>query len=218
VDTLSDLIPLPVHGSELAGLVAAHIVMLVIALTAIYALRRRLPETDFGLHLPRGRSFIGTAIILGVFAGIVMALVDHLPSLFTRTVPSGYGSGYGVNMPGWLLYQAFLVGPTEEIPFRGLIVTLLTRSMPGRLRFRGFEMNGAGVVVAALFTIGFGLYALVSEHFLVAVGQIGYMFLGNVALAYWFEKSRSILAPVIGHSLAMVTWQALTFAMVLGFR
>jgi hypothetical protein len=221
VDTLSNYVPLPgIHG-PLGSAIAPHIVMLLLALGAIYALRRRLPQIDFGLVLPKGRSYIATAIILGLFAGIVMALVDNASSLISHSVPRGYDTGYGVgvsSMPGWLLYYGLLVGPTEEVPFRGLVLTYLMMSMPGRVRFRGFEMKGAGVVLAAIFTIGFGFYALISNYLLVAIGQMLYVFFGTLALAYWFEKSRSLLAPVVGHSVASVTWQALTFAIVIAFR
>jgi hypothetical protein len=218
VDTLSDFVPLPVHGGPLPSAIASHITMLLLALGAIYLLKRWIPRIDFGLHLPTGRSYVATAIILGLLIGIVMALVDHAPDILLHRAPREYGSGYGIDMSGWLAYYGLLVGPTEEIPFRSLVVGYLAMSMPGRVHFRGFEMNGAGVVVAAIFAIGSGAYALLSSYLLVALGQIFYVFVWNVALAYWFEKSRSILAPIIGHNVALVTWQALTFGLVLTYR
>jgi hypothetical protein len=218
VDTLSDFVPLPVHGAPLPSAIAEHITMLLMALGAIYGFKRLFPRIDFGLHLPTGRSYVATAILLGFLFGIVMALVDHAPDIFLHRVPREYSSGYGVDMSGWLAYFGILVGPTEEIPFRSLVVGYLAMSMPGRLRFRGLEMNGAGVVVASIFAAGFGVYALLSSYFPIAVGQILYFFVWNVVLAYWFEKSRSVLAPIIGHNVALLTWQALTFWLVLAFR
>jgi hypothetical protein len=221
LDSLTNFVAVPgIHG-PLGSEVSSHLMMLALAAGVIYLLQRQLPQIDFGLHLPRGRSYVATAIILGLLAGVVMALVDNAPSLISHSVPRGYDTGYGVGvsqMPGWLLYYGLLVGPTEEIPYRALILAYLTMSMPGRVRIRGLEMNGANVVLAAIFTIGFGFYALVSSTFLVAIGQILYVFLGTLALAYWFEKSRSVLAPIIGHNVASVTWQALTFAIVIAFR
>src|SRR5262249_34702738 len=98
VDTLSNFLPIPgIHG-PLGSVIAPHIVMLLMALGAIYALRRRLPQMDFGVALPKGRSYVATAIILGLFAGIVMALVDNAPSLISHSVPRGYDTGYGTGV------------------------------------------------------------------------------------------------------------------------
>jgi hypothetical protein len=79
-------------------------------------------------------------------------------------------------------------------------------------------MNGAGVVVAALFTIGTGITAFIASPFLVAVAQVSYVFLFGVCLAYWLERSNSVLAPAIGHNVAFGIKQALLFAMVAAWR
>lgn len=216
VDTLSDYVWLPVHGSPLASRFANHLVMLLLALGAIRFLQRRY-RNDFGLVLPRGRSYVATAIILGVLFGVIMAVVDYAPEIISRTAPHDY-SYHPSNMFGWIFYQGVFVGPTEEIPYRSLIVTYLALQMPGKLRYRGFEMNGAGVVVAAIFASGYGLWALIAQPLPIAVGQILYVFFGNLVLAYLFEKSGSVLAPAIGHNVALVTWQSLVFWMVTAWR
>jgi hypothetical protein len=216
VGAVSDYVWLPVYGSDLASSFATNTVMALLALAAIFFIRRST-QADFGLHLPRGRSYVATALILGVLFGGVMVFIDYGPEIIRHAAPHDYESRPR-SVAGWLLFQGLYVGPTEEIPFRSLLVTWLTLQMPGRVRFRGFEMNGAGVAVAAIFGICFGLYALIAKPFLIALGETFYVFLGSVALAYWFEKSRSILAPVVGHNAALFTWQALVFAMVSAWR
>jgi hypothetical protein len=79
-------------------------------------------------------------------------------------------------------------------------------------------MNGAGVVVAVIFASGFGLIALITQPVLIAIGQILYVFFGNLVLAYLFEKSGSVLAPIVGHNVALFTWQSLVFAMLRAWR
>ena len=214
-DTISDYVWLPVHGSQLASRFANHAVMLLLALGMIRLMRRR--REDFGLVLPRGRSYVATAVILGLLFGIIMAVVDYAPEIIARVAP--HDSTFQLtNVFGWLFYQGAFVGPTEEIPYRGLVVTYLTLHMPGKLRYGRFEMNGAGVVVAAIITSGFGLPALITQPLLIAVGQILYVFFGNVVLAYLLEKSGSVLAPAIGHNVALLTWQSLVFTMVNAWR
>jgi CAAX protease family protein len=217
VDTISDYIWLPVHGSPLASRFANHTVMLLLALGMIRLLRRRRSGENFGLVLPRGRTYVATAIILGLFFGLVMTAVDYAPEIVERVAPHDYGFQLS-NVFGWLFYQGVFVGPTEEIPYRGLVVTYLTLHMPGKLRYGRFEMNGAGVVVAGIFASGFGLPALITQPLLIAVGQILYVFFGNLVLAYLLEKSGSVLAPAIGHNVALLTWKSLVFTMVTAWR
>ena len=48
----------------------------------------------------------------------------------------------------------------------------------------------------------------------MAFGQVAYMLAQGILFAYWYEKSGSLLAPIIGHSLANMIQQGLIFAMV----
>ena len=217
VDTISDYVWLPVHGSPLASRFANHTAMLLLALGTARFLRRRHTNENFGLVLPQGRSYVATAIILGLLFGIVMTVVDYTPEIIARVAPHDYGFQLS-NVFGWLFYQGAFVGPTEEIPYRGLVVTYLTLQMPGKLRYGRFEMNGAGVVVAGIFASAFGFWFLITQPLPIAVGQILYVFFGNLVLAYLLEKSGSVLAPAIGHNVALLTWQSLVFTMVTAWR
>ena len=139
-----------------------------------------------------------------------MTLVDYAPQLLARTTPA---LGYPLTTPqvlGWLFFEGVYVGPTEEIPFRALLVTFLAATMPGRVRFGRFEMNRAGVIVALIFAL------LHSTSFLtgpwpVALGQQMYAFALGVLYAYWLEKSQSVVAPIIGHNVSDVVEYALVF-------
>lgn len=218
VDTVSDFVGLPVYGSDLASTVASHTVMLALALGVIwFFVRGGRSWRSFGLDWPPGRSYVATAFIIGILFGAAMAVVDYAPDIARHVQPHGFES-MSPNPAGWLLFQGLYVGPSEEIPFRALLVGYLAVAMPGRVRFGRFEMNGAGIVVAAIFAIGFGLYALVAKPFVVAIGEALYIFLGSAALAYWLERSKSIVAPIVGHNMALLTWQALVFAMVYAWR
>jgi membrane protease YdiL (CAAX protease family) len=48
----------------------------------------------------------------------------------------------------------------------------------------------------------------------MAMGQMIYAFALGVFYAYWFEKSKSLLAPIIGHNVSDVVEYILIFAMV----
>lgn len=216
VSTLSDYIWLPVFGSELVSNLATTTVMLLVALAAIMLLRR-VTHIDFGLHFPLGRSYVATAIILGIVFGILMAVVDFGPGIVMHTTPHDYDNRLH-NPASWILFESFYAAPTQEIAFRSFLVTWLSLSMPGEIRLGRFHMRGAGVIVATIFGVCFGLYALVAKPPFVALGEAVYVFVGSVALAYWLEKSRSVLAPIAGHSTALLIWQSLMLAMYPAWR
>jgi membrane protease YdiL (CAAX protease family) len=142
-----------------------------------------------------------------------MTLVDYAPNILAQTAPKlGYPLTTG-NVLGWLGFEGIYVGPTEEVLFRSLLVTYLSVTMPGKVHLGRYAMNGAGVVVAGIFALAhFGSFF--SDPFWSASGQFLYAFALGVLYAYWLEKSRSLLAPIVGHNVGDGVEQALLFLMV----
>jgi membrane protease YdiL (CAAX protease family) len=202
----------PGMADQLAWLYAQHGMQMVLALVAIIVFKGWLGG-DFGLHMPRERSYVLPATLWGLFFGVLMTAVDYAPQILSHTAPKlGYPLTAG-NVIGWLGFQGIYVGPTEEILFRSLLVTYLTVTMPGKFRAWGYEMNGAGVVVALIFALAH-ITSFGNEPWPVAFGQQLYAFALGVLYAYWLEKSKSVLAPIVGHNVSDVTEYALLFLMV----
>ncbi len=197
------------NGPTLPWLYVHHAFQLLLALVAI-AIVRRFVAADYGLHWPRRKSYMGAAILWGVLFGVLMTVVDYAPQLLSHRTPVLDYQLTTANVWGWLVFEGVYVGPTEELPFRALLVTYLAATMPGRLRLGRFEMNWAGVIVAFLFA---ALHAtsFMSEPWPLALGQQLYAFALGVLYAYWLEKSRSVLAPIIGHNVSDGVEQALLF-------
>lgn len=200
------------NGPVLPWLYNQHTFQLLLALAAI-AVAKRFAPADYGLHWPRGKTYLIPAVLWGALFGVVMTIVDYAPQLLTHQAPSLNYPLTAPNVWGWLIFEGVYVGPTEEIPFRALLVTYLAASMPGRLRVGRFEMNWAGVIVAALFAL---LHAASFAHepWPLALGQQLYAFALGVLYAYWLEKSRSVLAPIIGHNVSDFVEYALLFLWV----
>lgn len=199
-------------GPTLPWLYSHHAFQLAFALLAIAVFKRIVPA-DYGLHRPRAKTYVRPAVLWGAFFGVLMTVVDYAPQLLAHTVPILDYPLTPANVSGWLFFEGVYVGPTEEIPFRALLVTYLAATMPGRLRLGRFEMNGAGVLVALLFAL---LHATSfwAEPWPLALGQQVYAFALGVLYAYWLEKSGSVLAPIIGHNVSDVVEYALLFAWV----
>ncbi|HWD29300.1 MAG TPA: CPBP family intramembrane glutamic endopeptidase [Rhizomicrobium sp.] len=188
------------QDSLLTQLYIQHGYQLVLALILIAVLKYRFVPADYGLHAPRGKSYILPAILWGVgFATAVSALAWWLES----ALHLGGNSGFAItrqNVWGWAVFEGLYVGPTEEIPFRALLVTYLAATMPGQLRLGRFAMNGAGIAVALLFALAH-IQTFWTAGWQAALFQQVYAFAWGVLYAYWLEKSKSIVAPVIAHNL-----------------
>ncbi|MGH6873266.1 MAG: CPBP family intramembrane glutamic endopeptidase [Rhizomicrobium sp.] len=188
-------------GSNVAWLTAQHTFQLLLALVAIFILKRWLVPADYGLHWPRGKSYILPAIVWGtVLAMLVAAGSAWLHTMMHIPQTADSITYTGANVWGWSLFEWLYVGPTEEIPFRALLVTYLAATMPGRLRIGRFAMNWAGIIVALLFALAH-IQSFWTVNWADALVQQVYAFVLGVAYAYWLEKSKSVVAPIVAHNL-----------------
>lgn len=193
-----------------------HAALLAFTLPAVFLIKPFV-RADYGFHRPREKSYLVPAILWGVLLGLIMTLADHGPSIVAQTAPPGLYGPYPLNVAGWLSFEGLFSGTTEEPLYRGLLVTFLAATMPGRVGFWRYEMNAAGVVVALIFAL-LGLGSFFTEPGWMALGQMLCTFLSGVVFAYWLEKSRSLLAPVVGHNVGGVVEILLVFAMVAAWR
>ena len=112
-------------GPLLPWLYIHHGFQLLLALAVIAVMKFKLLPADYGLHWPRGDSYIWPAVLWGAFFGALMTVVDYAPQLMAHSKPDpGFPLTPG-DIRGWLFFEGVYVGPTEEIPFRALLVTYL---------------------------------------------------------------------------------------------
>jgi hypothetical protein len=214
----SNLLSLHVQiSANLPWLYLQHTGQLLVSLLVIAILKYRLVRADYGLHWPRGKTYIGPAILWGIFFGVLMTVVDYAPQIITHTRPAPDFDVTSASIGGWLLFEGVYVGPTEEIPFRALLVTYLIATMPGKLRVGRYEMSWAGVIAAIIFAL---LHAtnFATRHWPEALGQQLYAIALGVLYAYWLEKSRSVVASSIGHNVGDLVEYLILFAWLGVFR
>ena len=200
-------------GANPPWLYLQHFYQTAFAIVAIVALKYTLVPADYGMHLPRGKTYVWPAIGWGIFFGLLMTVVDYAPQLIAHTKPD---AGYPLtpqNVWSWLFFEGIYVGPTEEIPFRALLVTFLIATMPGKFRIGRYEMSWAGVLVALIFALAHATN-FSARAWPEALGQQFYAFALGVLYAYWLEKSKSVLAPAIGHNVGDVVETAIMMAWI----
>jgi membrane protease YdiL (CAAX protease family) len=216
-NALSRVLPVPAaHGPTLPWLYWQHLWQTLLALVAILVIKRLMPF-DAGLRWPAGQTYVRPAILWGLFFGVLMTVVDYAPDLVARR-PMDLGFAITpTNVAGWLGFEGIYVGPTEEILFRSLLVGYLIAAMPGKLRLGRYDMSWAGVIVAAIFAFAH-VANFVTRPSLAAFGQQIYAFALGVLYAYWFEKSKSVVAPIVGHNVSDVTEYAICFGLIALWR
>jgi membrane protease YdiL (CAAX protease family) len=185
---------------------------LVLALSGIAIARRRLPDADFGLRWPRvDAAWIGKAIGWAVALAVVMVVVDDGAGLLHGRAPLTTAEG-PTDLAGWLAFNLLLVGPCEEVLFRGLLLGVLVALSPSRVRYGTRSISTAGIVIALLFALAHARSFTV-EAWPLALGQQVYAFAFGLLYVGWRERSGSLLMPVVVHGLSDVIEEAAVYVL-----
>jgi hypothetical protein len=204
------------RGPTLPWLYSQHLSQTVLALVAIFIIKRFVPF-DAGLRWPPEKTYIRPAILWGAFFGVLMTTVDYAPDLIAHR-PMNLGFAITIpNVVGWTFFEGVYVGPTEEILFRSLLVGYLMAALPAKVRLARYEMSWAGVIVAAIFAFAH-VATFVTHPSYTAAGQQLYAFALGILYAYWFEKSRSVVAPIIGHNVSDLVEYVICFTLIALWR
>jgi membrane protease YdiL (CAAX protease family) len=181
------------HALEPGGAGRAVLGLLLLEPAAIFGglylviiLRRRATWRDLGLRAIRPRwalKAVGWAVLCLMASGIISQFIDRFfeTSMVDEYVqvlaPQGAGLARAVSL---IAVIGGLVPAAEELLFRGL--------------FYGWLRGRCGV--AASTAISAGLFALAHVN-----AQMGLqIFLIGIVLAQLYERSRTILAPIVAHA------------------
>lgn len=192
-------------------LIVAEIFELCLALLGIAIARRWLPRADFATRWPRGKTLVDKAIVWGVVFGLIMLLSDHGAHLVRGLAPVS-PANTAIDIAGWLAFELLLVGICEEMLFRGFLLGLLEALSPSRARFGGFSISTAGITIALIFALAHA-NNFATDPWPVALGQQIYALALGILYAWLRERSGSLLAPMVAHSVSDFTETGLVFAL-----
>lgn len=187
-------------------------VLLTLALTAgvafggvsvAYVRFRGFGRSFIGIRrpTPRDLAWVGAAYVLAILSVFGASVVVGLTG--ARPAPNQL-SELGIAEPALLLLlvpiSLFLVGPGEELLFRGAV--------QGTLR-RTFGPIGAVVIAAAIFA---------SVHFMALTGGVGprlttiaILFLPSLVFGAAYERTGNLVVPALVHGLYNSTLAVLLF-------
>lgn len=141
-----------------------------------------------------------TLIWLGIYSVITIVY------LLQNSIPKVYYDVTNMrSLFGELGFRAFIVGISEETLFRAFPITLLIIFWNRRVNIFRFTVSQAGIVAAVLFCyahVGYHIFPFEITHFnpdqLFTAAGLGLLY------AIVFEETKSILYPIIIHSISDV--------------
>ena len=126
----------------------------------------------------------------------IILLVNVLPYLLQHQRPSFDYPITTTNIVGWLSFEWIFVGISEEIMFRGLIHTFLTRTWTSVWTVAGIAIPSAGLIT----TIIFCLAHINPFHPHVYWPQQVFAFGLGIYYSAVYHRTGSLLNPILAHN------------------
>lgn len=178
-----------------------HIIQFVLALSAML-LYPGIKLRDWGFNLRESnlslrivlKFSIGWLIFYGIGAFITLKMSGNTsvyPFHFTTRNVIGY-SGFMFLMPGL----------SEETLFRGFVMIVLGQSWKGIVNIGKLTVPVSGILAALIFTCAHISCNLFPLKFYFSTGQLIAAFGLGIFYAIVFYKTKSLLAPMLCHSIS----------------
>ena len=184
-----------------AGISIHHAVQLLIAMALMLVLSKLL-SLDFYFKL--GDKNKGTKYLITFTAAFaVITVAQHTLMALNNQLPVYTFPLDGRNIIGTLGFQLLLSGPAEEVVFRALPIILLTRSFGNSIKIKG-SITLEVILASLLFAFAHVKWSLIPLSFEAEYFQIIYAFVLGIIQGVAYQRSKSILYPVLMHSFSNV--------------
>jgi membrane protease YdiL (CAAX protease family) len=174
-----------------------HLVQFLFALVLI-ALLGRGKFSQFGLNLSNARISWRIFVVFSLVCSAVVFFVNVVPVLVSHQRPTFDYQLTPANIAGWLAFEWIFVGISEEILFRGLIQTYLSRSWRSAVTIGRVTIPTAGI----LTTLMFCLAHINLRHPQLDWGQQIWVFGMGIYYSTAFYRTKSLLNPILAHNFS----------------
>lgn len=180
-----------------------HLAQMLFASALILAVSRLLqwPLRTFGFHLNGWAFSFKRVLIFCAFWFLVQLSVGYLLVQGGLSADPGYPLTLR-NFAGWLGFEVLLSGTSEEIMYRGLIMTLMMRAWQSL--FRSTQWLGWAALVGATLVfmvdhINFSLQPL-AVTYVNPLQQLTVLIFG-LFYGFLYLRTQSLVGPVLAHNL-----------------
>ena len=194
--------------------VSVHHALQVIPAFAALLILARLFKFDFHIRFkPSKKGFKSVGLFLAaVTAYIVLAYI--IGYKLNMVAPYGYPLN-SRNITGTLSFQLFLSGPSEEILFRALPIAVFARI----LNEEDKTVSWASVIITAfLFSLAHISWSLTPPSMSFDTIQLLYCFAVGTAYGVVFMKTKSVVYPMIMHSMSNIISFGIGYLIILFFK
>lgn len=178
-----------------------HITEMLITIAVIMILGKLL-KVDFGFNL--GDRKIGSKYVIvytKIFAGVT--IVCHILMNIYNMLPIYDFPLNKNNILGTLGFQLFLSGPTEEVLYRALPISILVHVLRKSVKVK-WDITLETIIASFLFAIAHAKWSLFPFAFEANYFQLFYAFVLGTIQGKAYQDSRSIVYPIFMHSISNV--------------
>lgn len=189
-----------------AWLYVHHLVQAFVFILLIVAIRR-FRNLDFGLGM--GDVTVGVKCVLRFALLFSLYLVVTLvPAVLMGLLPVFAYPLTPRNVLGYLSFQLLMSGPSEELIFRAFAITMLGTVVKGR--FLSGKVSLANFLAALIFGLAHVSFSLAPFSVSFSIPQVVLSVVLGLFYGDCYEKSGSVLYPMIMHSFGNVATVGLT--------
>ncbi|HWQ75610.1 MAG TPA: CPBP family intramembrane glutamic endopeptidase [Syntrophomonas sp.] len=178
-----------------------HLILLLVGL-AVVAVLSRLLKDNFGFQC--GDRQKGMRYLIIFTAALTMiSLIYHI-LMYTHSQPLTYDFALNQrNVLGTLGFQLLLSGTAEEILYRALPVTVLIHILGKSVKLK-WSITLEVLLASLLFSIAHIKWTLYPFAADANVSQLFYAFAIGTVQGMAYQESRSVLYPILMHSMSNV--------------
>ncbi len=178
-----------------------HIVQALIALIIIIVCKK-LYDITFGFKLGKVKEGLTDVGIFTIIM-LVYVLISYVIGYYFGIIKPLDFPLDARNVLGTLGFQLFLSGPSEEILFRALPISILLLVFKKSIILK-WKISLETIIAACLFSIAHIKWSLSPFEINMDYFQLVYAFIMGIAYGRVYQKSGSIIYPMLMHSISNV--------------
>jgi len=181
-----------------------HIVQAIIALVLI-AILSKTYNIDFGIKLGDRKTGLKYVKLFAVAMLAYIVILSAISYISNNLMRYDYPLT-GVNVLGSLGFQLFLTGPSEELLFRALPISIITLHIPVEKGIKIFKqhISWANKISAVFFALAHVKWTVTPFSLSFDFMQLLFSLVLGIMYGIVYQKSKSVIYPMMMHSLTNV--------------